>query len=479
MTVRTRFAPSPTGYLHIGGARTALFSWLFARSQGGEFILRMEDTDLVRSTQASVDSVLRDLRWLGLDWDEGPSEDNAGAKGPHGPYFQSQRLDIYARYLQQLQGLGLAYPTFDSKEEVEAEREAAIADGRVPTGSFEEAGPEQLAAMAAQGKSPAWRFRIPESGMTEFQDLVHGRMRFENRLMSDFVIVRSDGMPTYNFAATIDDALMGITHVIRGDDHLSNTPRQVCLYRALKLAEPLFAHIPMILGPDKQRLSKRHGATAVGEYAAQGFLPEALLNYLALLGWSLDDKTTLIKVADLVKSFSLERVNKHAAVFDPVKLAWMNGQYIKDADDARLGALLQPHFEKAGLTGKDADWYRRLAPAVKEKARTLSEVPEDSRFFFERLAPTDEAKQKLAAAGGGALAAQLGAVVGGAVFEAAPLEAALRAFCDAHAVKFKDAVALLRCALSGRTVTPGIFDTLLLLGQAECVARLKASEGWS
>jgi glutamyl-tRNA synthetase len=479
MTVRTRFAPSPTGYLHIGGARTALFSWLYARAQGGQFILRMEDTDLARSTQESVDMVLRDLRWLGLDWDEGPSQDNRGAKGPLGPYFQSQRLDIYAQYLDQLKALGLAYPTFDSKEEVEAEREAAIAEGRVPTGSFEEASPEQLAAMAAQGKQPAWRFRIPEGGVTEFLDLVHGKMRFENRLMSDFVIVRSDGMPTYNFAATIDDALMGITHVIRGDDHLSNTPRQACLYRALKLAEPAFAHIPMILGPDKQRLSKRHGATAVGEYQAQGFLPEALINYLALLGWSLDDKTTLISTADLVKHFSLERVNKHAAVFDPVKLGWMNGQYVKAADDARLGALLQPHFEAAGLKGKDAAWYTRLAPAVKEKARTLGEVPEECRFFFERLAPSDEARQKFTASGGPTLAAKLGAVLAAAPFEAAPLEAALRGFCEAEGAKFKDVVALLRCALSGRTVTPGIFDTLLLLGQAECVARLKASEAWA
>lgn len=478
MTVRTRFAPSPTGYLHIGGARTALFSWLYARSQGGAFIVRMEDTDLARSSRDSVDKVLRDLRWLGLDWDEGPAADNLGAKGPLGPYFQSQRLDIYARYLQQLQAAGLAYPTFDSKEDVEAEREAAIAEGRAPSGSFEAASPEQVASMAAQGKAPAWRYRIPEGGVTEFTDLVHGKMRFENRLMSDFVIVRSDGMPTYNFAATIDDALMGITHVIRGDDHLSNTPRQVCLYRALALKEPSFAHIPMILGPDKQRLSKRHGATAVGEYEAQGFLPEAMLNYLALLGWSLDDKTTLIGLADLVKSFSLERVNKHAAVFDPVKLGWMNGQYIKAAAAARLGALLQAHFEKAGLGGKGLDWYRRLAPAVKDKARTLGEVPAESRFFFERLAPSEEATQKFVQAGGAALAVRLATLLGGVDFEAAALEAALRGFCDAQGIKFKDVVALLRCALSGRTVTPGIFETLALLGRAECVSRLKLAEGW-
>jgi glutamyl-tRNA synthetase len=294
MAVRTRFAPSPTGTLHIGGARTALFSWLYARRHGGQFILRMEDTDLARSTRESVDQVLRALRWLGLDWDEGPAMDGQGNVGPVGPYFQTQRLELYAGYLQQLKDKGLAYPCFDSKAEVEAEREAAIAEGRAPTGSFEEATPAQIEAMRSRGVEPAWRFRIPEGGLTEFEDLVHGHMRFENRLMADFVIVRSDGMPTYNFAATIDDSLMEITHVIRGDDHLSNTPRQVCLYRALGLREPAFAHIPMILGPDKQRLSKRHGATAVGEYETGGFLPEALINYLALLGWSLDDKTTLI-----------------------------------------------------------------------------------------------------------------------------------------------------------------------------------------
>ena len=478
-TVRTRFAPSPTGYLHIGGARTALFSWLFARSQGGQFVLRMEDTDLARSTQDSVDMVLRDLKWLGLDWDEGPSMDGQGSVGPLGPYFQSQRLDIYAKYLSELKAAGLAYPTFESKEEVEAEREAAIAEGRAPSGAFEEATPAQLEEMAKQGKQPAWRFRVPESGLTEFDDLVHGKMRFENRLMSDFVIVRSDGMPTYNFAATVDDALMNITHVIRGDDHLSNTPRQVCLYRALKLTEPLFAHIPMILGPDRQRLSKRHGATAVGEYQAQGFLPEALLNFLALLGWSLDDKTTLISVAALVKNFSLERVNKHAAVFDPVKLGWMNGQYVKDADNERLAVLLKAHFEKAGLSGKDAAWYLRLAPAVKEKARTLAELPADNAFFFSRPQPSDEARQKFAQAGGGPLAAKVAACLRSLDFEAAALESGLRAFCETEAVKFKDLVGLLRCGLSGRLVTPGIFDTLVLLGKDESLQRLALAEAWS
>ncbi len=466
--VRTRFAPSPTGYLHIGGARTALFAWLYARKMGGQFILRVEDTDLARSTQASVDGLLRDMRWLGLTWDEGP-------------YFQSQRLDIYEKYLEQLKLKGLAYPTFESKEEVEAEREAAIAAGHVPGGDFDEATPEQVAKMALEGKKPAWRFRIPESGNTEFPDLVHGAMRFENRLMSDFVIVRSDGMPTYNFAATLDDALMGITHVIRGDDHLSNTPRQVCLYRALGLPEPAFAHIPMILGPDKQRLSKRHGATAVGEYEKMGFLPEAMLNYLALLGWSLDDKTTLISVKDLITNFSLERVTKHAAVFDHVKLGWMNGQYLIESDPKRLGPLLK----KACVTvapaavSKDDAWFERLALATREKARTLGETAFDCGFFFGPLEAVPEARARFHQAGGPVLALQLAAWLDTAHDDAAQLEASLRAWCESKTVKFKDAVGVLRNGLSGRLITPGIFDTILLLGRAESSARLTAAAAWA
>jgi len=479
VTVRTRFAPSPTGTLHIGGARTALFSWLYARRHGGQFILRMEDTDLVRSTQASVEQVLRDLRWLGLDWDEGPSADNQGSLGPSGPYFQSQRLDTYREHLERLKALGLAYPSFESKAEVEAEREAALAEGRAPTGSFEAATPEQVAELEARGQRPAWRFRIPEGGVTEFEDLVHGRMRFENRLMADFVIVRSDGMPTYNFAATIDDSLMGITHVIRGDDHLSNTPRQVCLYRALGLREPAFAHIPMILGPDKQRLSKRHGATAVGEYEVQGFLPEALINYLALLGWSLDDRTTLISAADLVANFSLERVTKHAAVFDPVKLGWMNGQYIKNADDARLAPLLRAHFGREGFEGRDDAWWARLAHALKEKARTLSELPAENAFLFRRQEPTDEAREKFLQAAGRELAPRLAALLQGLDFEEKALEQALRDFCGQSGVRFKDAVAVLRCGLSGQTVTPGLFETLVLLGRDEATQRLTLAGAWA
>lgn len=479
MTVRTRFAPSPTGTLHIGGARTALFNWLYARRHGGSFVLRMEDTDLARSTRASVEQVLRDLRWLGLDWDEGPAPDTQGSVGPYGPYFQSQRLEIYAGYLERLKNAGLAYPSFESKAEVEADREAALAEGRAPSGAFEQADPGQIEAMLAKGIRPAWRFRIPEAGVTEFEDLVHGHMRFENRLMADFVIVRSDGMPTYNFAAVVDDALMDITHVIRGDDHLSNTPRQVCLYRALGLREPAFAHIPMILGSDKQRLSKRHGATAVGEYETLGFLPETLLNYLALLGWSLDDKTTLISLPELVAAFSLERVTKHAAVFDPVKLAWMNGHYVRQAEDSRLAPLLRAHFGRAGLERQDNAWWEKLAHALKEKTRGLAELPAGNAFFFAKKAPDTDARDRFLAAGGPALAPRLASLLEGLAFEAAALETGLRDFCGAQGLKFKDAVAVLRCAVSGQTVTPGLFETLVLLGKQETLERVISAGGWA
>ncbi len=483
--IRTRFAPSPSGNLHVGGARTALFNWLYAKKMGGQFVLRLEDTDQARSTHASVDALLRDLRWLGLTWDEGPAADDRGSVGPDGPYFQSQRLAIYAKYLEQLKAKGLAYPSFESKAEVESSREAAIAEGHVPSGAFDEASPEQVAEMAAQGKRPAWRFRIPESGFTEYDDLVHGKMRFENRLMADFVIVRSDGMPTYNFAAAVDDSLMEITHVIRGDGHISNTPRQICLYQALGLRQPAFGHIPLILGPDKQPLSKRHGATAVGEYKELGFLPEALLNFMALLGWSLDDKTTLISLEDLQKHFSLERVTKHAAVFDNAKLEWMNGQYVKQSGLTRIAELAWPHFVKAGLL-KDSEkaakaaWFEKLVASLKEKVRTLSLLPDETHFFF--VAPQQagpEALAKFKEAQPQTWLADFAGRLKATEFNAASLEAVSRAYADEKTLKFKHLVGAVRVALSGMTVTPGLFETLELLGKEESVRRLKASLEWA
>jgi glutamyl-tRNA synthetase len=310
-------------------------------------------------------------------------------------------------------------------------------------------------------------------------------MRFENRLMADFVIVRSDGMPTYNFAATVDDALMEISHVIRGDDHLSNTPRQVCLFDALKLKRPIFAHIPMILGPDKQRLSKRHGATAVGEYEQQGFLPEALMNHLALLGWSLDGKTTLISQDELVKNFTIERVTTHPAVFDNVKLEWINGQYVKRADLGRLAELAWPHFVRAGLMAEadkaaKKEWFTKLVASLQEKVRTLALLPEETDFFFKPVqAPSEEALAKYKE---GQPQTWLPAFIErleGTQFNLADLEAASRGFCEEKTVKFKHLVGVVRVGLSGRTVTPGLFETLELLGKDESVKRLKASLSWA
>jgi glutamyl-tRNA synthetase len=449
--VRTRFAPSPTGYLHIGGARTALFSWLYARSQKGVFVLRIEDTDVARSTQESADALIRDLRWLGLDWDEGP-------------FYQSHRLDIYQQQLEVLKGKGLAYPSFESKEEY---------SGLIAT-------QDEISERLAKGEKPAWRFKVPESGITEFDDMVHGRTRFENKLMADFVIVRKDGVPTYNFAATIDDALMGITHVIRGDDHLSNTPRQVCVYRALGFELPVFAHIPMILGPDRQRLSKRHGATAVGEFETQGMLPEALLNYLALLGWSFDDKTTLFSSEELVQKFSMERVGKNAAVFDPVKLEWMNGQYVKKAELGRLCRLARPHFERAGLTIPSDSWFEELIVSVRDKVRSLAQLPLENAFFFKsELEPSAEARAKFEESGARQwLPGLMQALEAQKDFSAVALEPLIRAYGEAQGLKFKNLVLGLRTALSGQLVSPGIFETLVLLGQDASLSRLRQALGW-
>jgi glutamyl-tRNA synthetase len=337
----------------------------------------------------------------------------------------------------------------------------------------------EVASKAAQGVKPAWRFRMPEDGVTEFQDLVHGKMRFENKLMADFVLVRSDGLPTYNFAATVDDALMGMTHVIRGDDHLSNSPRQVCLYRALGLVEPLFAHIPMILGPDKQRLSKRHGATAVGQYQDLGFLPEALMNYLALLGWSLDDKTTLISIAELKAHFGLERCTKHAAVFDNVKLEWLNGQYLKQAEPRRLAELVQSHLQ-APLARPEK--LERLAVYCREKARTLAEIPAEAAYLAGglRMEPTPEALQRFFKAGPPVWLADFAqAAAGWDLDQPAQVEAMAKEFGAARGVKFGDLAGVLRVALSGRTVTLIGFDKIMeLLGMAEVQARLKAAQGW-
>jgi nondiscriminating glutamyl-tRNA synthetase len=344
--MRVRFAPSPTGALHVGNVRTAVFNWLLARGSGGTFILRIEDTDLERSTRESEASMLEDLRWLGLDWDEGPD-----IGGGHGPYRDSERLHLYQSYATELLNAESAYYCFCSPAQLEADRQAAVAEGRpaLYAGTCRKLTPAQAQARIAAGERPAVRFRVPEGRDVSFVDAVRGEVRFSGEVIGDPVIVRADGHPAYNFAVVIDDALMEITQVVRGEDHISNTPRQILLYEALGFTPPQFAHLALVMGPDHSPLSKRHGATSVAEFRAKGYLPEALVNYLALIGWSPGNDDELLPIDELARRFSLDRVGHSAGVFDEEKLAWVNRHYLKMADPVRIAALSVPFFRAAGV----------------------------------------------------------------------------------------------------------------------------------
>ncbi|HTK28249.1 MAG TPA: glutamate--tRNA ligase [Vicinamibacterales bacterium] len=354
--MRLRFAPSPTGQLHVGNARTALFNWLLARGKGGAFILRIEDTDVQRSTVESEASMVRDLRWLGLDWDEGPD-----VGGSHGPYRQSERLHLYQSYAQELLASGAAYYCFCSAAQLEAERQAALAAGQPAryAGTCRDLSTAEVDARLAAGERPAIRFRVPADREVVFTDAVRGDVRFHTDVIGDPIIVRADGHPAYNFAVVVDDALMEVTHVVRGEDHISNTPRQLLLYEALGFAPPVFAHLALVMGPDHSPLSKRHGATSVAEFRSKGYLPEALCNYLALIGWSPrgagagrgagDDDSELMPLEELARRFSLDRVGHSAGVFDEEKLAWVNRQYLKRADPLRVAGLAVAYFNERGI----------------------------------------------------------------------------------------------------------------------------------
>src|ERR687883_39637 len=344
--MRVRFAPSPTGRLHVGNARTALFNWLLARGHGGTFILRIEDTDVERSTRESEAAILRDLQWLGLDWDEGPDKG-----GPHGPYRQSERLHLYESYAMELLNADAAYFCFCTAAQLEAERQAALAAGRPAryAGTCRALPRDHAQARIDAGERPAIRFRIPANRDVIFKDVVRGDVRFNTEVIGDPVIVRADGHPAYNFAVVIDDALMEVTHVIRGEDHISNTPRQILVYEALGFAAPAFAHLALVMGPDHSPLSKRHGATSVAEFRSKGYLPEALVNYLALIGWSPGHDEELLPIDELARRFSLDAVGKSAGVFDLEKLAWVNRHYIKLADPRRLAELAVPFFTARGV----------------------------------------------------------------------------------------------------------------------------------
>ena len=383
--VRVRFAPSPTGRLHVGGARTAIYNWAFARAMGGDFILRIEDTDPERSTEENVQVILNAMKWLGLDWDEGPE-----VGGAAGPYFQTQRTDTYAAALEQMKQRGSVYPCFCTKDELDAKRAAAEANEGGYAGydrTCRDLDPAEAARRIEAGEPHVWRLRVPaERGAIEFDDAVYGHVSFPAEVMDDMIVVRTDGSPTYNFAVVCDDANMGVTHVIRGDDHLSNTPRQILIYEALGFDVPTFAHLSMILGPDGKKLSKRHGAASVEEFCERGYLPDAMVNFLALLGWSLDGETTLIDRKTLCERFSLDRVTKKDAVFDETKLDWMNGQYIKEMGANAWVQASLPWLQEIGATPEDVearpDFYLGLYPLVAERLTRLDDAAGKLAFMF-------------------------------------------------------------------------------------------------
>ena len=381
--MRLRFAPSPTGQLHVGNARTALFNWLLAHGKDGTFILRIEDTDAERSTRESEASILEDLRWLGLGWDEGPD-----VEGPHGPYRQSERLHLYASYANELVAADHAYYCFCSPQQLDTERREMLAAGRPPkySGRCRALSKAEGAQRIETGERPVIRFRVPERVDVSFEDLVRGDVTFNTEVIGDPVLVRSDGRPAYNFAVVIDDALMEITHVIRGEDHISNTPRQLLLYQALGFTPPSFAHLSLVMGPDHTPLSKRHGATSVAEFRERGYLPEALVNYLALIGWSPGGDEELLPIEELASRFNVEDVGHSAGVFDQEKLAWMNRHYMKAAAPARLASESARYFIRSGFiqqrTPQSMEYLTSLLPMAVGSVDRLEEIPDRVRFIF-------------------------------------------------------------------------------------------------
>ena len=478
--VRVRYAPSPTGYPHVGNIRTALFNWLFARHYGGSFILRIEDTDVERKVEGAVEDILDSLRWIGLDWDEGPE-----VGGSYGPYIQSQRLETYRPVAQQLVSQGYAYPCYCSPQRLEAMRAEQVRC-KLPPGydrHCRNLTQKELAQFETQGIMPVIRFKTPLKGRTEFRDLVRGRVVFENNTLDDFVLLKSDGFPTYHLANVIDDHLMQISHVLRADEWLASTPRHVLLYQVLGYQPPQFAHLPMILGPDRSKLSKRHGATSLLEYREQGYLPEVMLNFLALLGWSLDDRTELFSREELVKHFSLERLSKTAAIFDIKKLQWMNGVYLRQFSVEELTEKAIPFLEKY-LPAKvkrplDRNFARQVISLEQERAKTLAELPQLTEFFFTDeidynadLLLSESLNRERAAR---ALAIALEKLRALEPFEVASLESLLRGLTVELSLKTGEFFGLLRVAITGRTATPPLFQTMAVLGKPRCLQQIEAA----
>lgn len=456
-TVRTRFAPSPTGYLHIGGARTAIFSWLYARRHGGAFILRIEDTDRERSTDDSITQIIDAMRWLGIDYDEGP-------------FRQTERQELYHQYAERLLAEGKAYRCVCSKETLEQKRDTMMKSGQKPKydGTCRD---KNIGADC--GEPFVIRFRTPQEGETKVEDLLRGVVTFRNEEMDDMIIVRADGTPTYNFCVVVDDADMKITHVIRGDDHLANTPRQAVIYHALGLALPKFAHVSMILGKDRARLSKRHGAMSVLEYREKGILPEAVINYLVRLGWSHGDQEVFTP-DELKTLFDLDAVNKSAAAFDEDKLIWLNSEYMKTEPAEILAPLAKEFLDKKGLSVTETE-IMNLLPMFRQRARTVVELADSMAVFFADTVTFDEgAAKKFLTPATAPVLTELAARLETADFSGhEKIEEVFRAVIDERGIKLKDLAQPVRVALTGGTVSPGLFEVMAALGMEKCVKRIR------
>jgi len=479
-SVRVRFAPSPTGYPHVGNIRTALFAWLFARHHGGSFIVRIEDTDVARKVKGAVEAILDSLRWLGLDWDEGPE-----VGGNYGPYFQSQRLELYRYAAQQLISQGGAYYCYCSPQRLEEMRAEQVRRKQPPgyDRHCRDLSEEVWAQKAAEGITPVIRFKTPLKEQTRFRDLIWGEVVFENSTIDDLILLKSDGYPTYNLANVVDDHEMKISHVIRAEEFLSSTPRHVLLYQALGFELPQFAHMPMLFGADRAKLSKRHGAVSINEFQKQGYLPEAMLNFLALLGWSLDDRTEILSRQELIDNFSLERVSRTAAIFNRDKLNWMNGVYIRSLSLEDFTRQALP-FLDGGLPPEvkrplSIDYVRQIMPLIQERAKTLAEVAELSRFFFieqldydaSLLMGKDMSRQSTSQALEVAQQ-RLGKLE---AFDTEPLEALLRPLAVELGLKTGQLFGTLRVAVTGQTAAPPLFQTMAVLGKEQCLRRIEAA----
>lgn len=477
MTVRVRFAPSPTGYLHVGAARTALYNWLFARSQGGTFILRSDDTDTARSSSEYQEDILEHLTWLGLDWDEGIVKG-----GPHGSYRQSERYERYAAVAHELVAEGKAYYSFATPEQLDGFKAKAREAGTSPAydGSLEP-GSEEVARRLADGDKAVVRFKVPRPGATVFADVVRGDVRFDHVQVDDFVILRSDGSPTYHLASTVDDVDYGITHVVRGEDLLSSTPKHILLTQAMGATPATYAHLSLLMGPDGKKLSKRHGDTAMSAYRSAGYLPQAMDNYLALLGWSAGEDEDVLPLEEMVSRFDLSTVSRNPAVFDPQKLEWMNGVYIREMGATEFEAATLPLVESSlgrELDATELGQFRMLLPLVQERTKLLPEVAEQVRFVFEPITEYDEAawtKVMEVPDTPGALDGAIATLVGLDTWSTDAIDAALRGMMAERELSARKGLQPIRVAISGSTVSPPLFESLEVLGRDESLARLQAA----